>query len=349
MKRTLICFFIFLLSVAVSAQVNGSGTSITETRNVSGFTTVTLSTPGTLTITQGSTEALTITGDDNIVPLIQTAVAGNELTISSTQTLGTVSLNYELTVINITAINNILAGTIKSNGGLTSTDLNILNRNNGVIELEVAISDNLTVNNRLDGNITLIGSAKNHTCQNFRAGTYISDNLLCETITAKNIGSGSMTINATANYTINIDGDGPVSFVCHTGTKFLPKIEGTGELISLGCPDTGGEDPGNGDNSDEKKCKCKRLLKKIIERLEALEKKLAEHKACKCPKGHYQCDNRKDCRCKYQGGHKCNCKNGQHYKCDDKQDCKCSLNGGHPWQKNKEKDRDKKKRHRDDD
>ena len=68
-------------SIFGSGVVVGSGTLKSESRPVSGFTTVTLSTVGSLTIEQTGTESLTVEGDDNIVPLITTVVKNNNLEI----------------------------------------------------------------------------------------------------------------------------------------------------------------------------------------------------------------------------------------------------------------------------
>src|SRR3954464_9673522 len=55
-------------------QVTGSGVSRTETRSAAGFQGVALGVDAALEIRQGPTEGLTITGDDNIVPLVETVV-----------------------------------------------------------------------------------------------------------------------------------------------------------------------------------------------------------------------------------------------------------------------------------
>ncbi|MHB1357411.1 MAG: GIN domain-containing protein, partial [Anaerolineae bacterium] len=91
-----------------STRITGSGNEITETRKVSGFNGVVLSAVGKLVITQGDTEKLTITGDDNIVTLIKTEVRDGKLVIEF-ERLGLnvnplTSITYNLTVVNINSL-----------------------------------------------------------------------------------------------------------------------------------------------------------------------------------------------------------------------------------------------------
>ena len=59
----------------------GSGQVISETRAVSNFHTVTLAGLGDLTIMQGTTEALMITAEDNIMPYIRSGVRDGDLSL----------------------------------------------------------------------------------------------------------------------------------------------------------------------------------------------------------------------------------------------------------------------------
>jgi hypothetical protein len=59
----------------------GSGEVIHETRPVSNFHAITLTGLGDLTITQGATEALTVTAEDNIMPHIKSVVEDGRLTL----------------------------------------------------------------------------------------------------------------------------------------------------------------------------------------------------------------------------------------------------------------------------
>jgi hypothetical protein len=71
-----------VLSVPALA-VTGSGVKLTESRKIVDFSEIEVSDGVTLEVTRGAT-ALTISGDDNVVPLITTKVVGGRLQIHRT-------------------------------------------------------------------------------------------------------------------------------------------------------------------------------------------------------------------------------------------------------------------------
>jgi hypothetical protein len=87
-------------------STSGSGTVKTETRAVSGFSSVELNGSGNLNIRQTGTESLTIETDDNVLPILKSDVAGGVLTIG-TRTLrspNATRLTYTLTVRSLSKI-----------------------------------------------------------------------------------------------------------------------------------------------------------------------------------------------------------------------------------------------------
>lgn len=70
-----------LPAVACAGPVVGSGVARTDARAVSGFHGVSLGLPASVEIRQGASEGVTITGDDNVVPLIETKVVDGTLEI----------------------------------------------------------------------------------------------------------------------------------------------------------------------------------------------------------------------------------------------------------------------------
>ena len=85
-------------------DIQGSGTLVTEVREVSGFSRVTLHGVGHLIIEQGGAEALTVTADDNVLPLVTTEVFGDELVLGTQSGQTFVSANnivYTLTIADL--------------------------------------------------------------------------------------------------------------------------------------------------------------------------------------------------------------------------------------------------------
>jgi hypothetical protein len=65
------------------AMVSGSGNVVDDTRALSGFSVLVLRAPVDVTLKAGDTERVTLRGDDNILPLIETKIVGGRLEIST--------------------------------------------------------------------------------------------------------------------------------------------------------------------------------------------------------------------------------------------------------------------------
>ncbi|HEX3014576.1 MAG TPA: DUF2807 domain-containing protein, partial [Methanobacterium sp.] len=86
MKKYIIPALVILAVVAASGCIGqnavGSGNVMNQSQNVSGFNQVSVDGSGTLIITQGDKESLTVEAEDNVLPNIKTNVNNNVLTIS---------------------------------------------------------------------------------------------------------------------------------------------------------------------------------------------------------------------------------------------------------------------------
>lgn len=74
------------LEETMNGSVPGSGVVKSETRKVSGFDSIKIRFPAEVTITQGSTESLTIEAEDNLLPQLATRVDSGTLVIENTET-----------------------------------------------------------------------------------------------------------------------------------------------------------------------------------------------------------------------------------------------------------------------
>ena len=127
------------------SPVKGSGHSINEWREVSGITSVSLGTIGELYISLGSQESLRVEAEDNIVPYLETKVAGGELKIdakANSSISPTMPVRYFLTVKELESVQNGSVGTIT----VTDSGLN---------------ADRFTISVGSTGNVTLVGLRAN--------------------------------------------------------------------------------------------------------------------------------------------------------------------------------------------
>jgi hypothetical protein len=105
--------------VVNNVNVHGSGILATESRDVPGFARVTLNGVGRLIIEQGVAEALAITADDNILPLVTAEVYGDELVLgtrSDTTFASPSNIVFNLTVTDLEALAVFGAATAEIRG-----------------------------------------------------------------------------------------------------------------------------------------------------------------------------------------------------------------------------------------
>jgi Putative auto-transporter adhesin, head GIN domain len=82
LMAVLLAFFTGCVFNLDSSGVRGSGIVKTESRKVSGFSSISSKSVGKVTVQQTGKESLTITADDNILPLLESRVADNVLYLS---------------------------------------------------------------------------------------------------------------------------------------------------------------------------------------------------------------------------------------------------------------------------
>jgi hypothetical protein len=243
--------FVFLTILLVAALLMGCGTIslnptaknitpsdniITETRPVSGFTGVDMRTIGTVTITQGGTEALIVKGSDNLLPLVKTSVQNGILVIEmeniNIQSLkkGNV-LTFEITVKDLNSLNVSGLGTVEMSG-LETKSLNLAMSGAGAIKIDKLAADSVSVNVSGMGGITLAGTANHADVSIFGAGEISAADLECKTANASISGVGTATVWVADELTGNISGAGGVRYYGEPKTK--TNSTGVGRFEALG-------------------------------------------------------------------------------------------------------------------
>ena len=197
----------------------GSGVLVTEQRDVSGFDRVSFEGFGTLIITHGSKESLTIEAEDNILPRIETNVRGGTLEIGFDTdrwqdiVRPTKSITYTLTVITLDGIALSGAGSIEARG---------IDAERFDVELSGA------------GSIEIYGFAVAQDINVSGAGSYDSGEIKSEHIDVNISGAGNATVWATESLDVNISGVGNVSYYGHPQVR--ESVSGLGNLKALGSP-----------------------------------------------------------------------------------------------------------------
>jgi hypothetical protein len=209
-QRLLVVPLLWLLAGCGLNSVAGSGQVITESRKVSDFQSVALDGNGELTIEQTGKESLTITADDNLLPLLTSDVNGTQLVLG-TQARTSVSpskpIVYKLEVGKLVEI------------AVTG---------NAVIVANGIVSDQLKIEASGSTKMTLSGQAERQEISIAGSGDYQASELKSKDVRITITGSGNAVIAASEKLDVNITGSGSIEYI---GDPVVTKsITGSGDV-----------------------------------------------------------------------------------------------------------------------
>jgi Putative auto-transporter adhesin, head GIN domain len=209
-RRALALLAVGSVVTACSATA-GSGQLATQSRQVSGFTSVELTGVGELSIDQTGTESLTVSAEDNLLPLLTSRVEGDTLILGkkpNTRIVTSKPITYTLTMKDITGLAVSGSGTINA-PKLTTAALRIEISGSGVIT---------TAGNVDDQSLEISGS-----------GRYLADGLTSNTTTAEISGSGTGNVVASNALDVKISGSGTLTY--SGNPQVSQTVSGSGKLI----------------------------------------------------------------------------------------------------------------------
>ena len=209
-RRALALLAVGSVVTACSATA-GSGQLATQSRQVSGFTSVELTGVGELSIDQTGTESLTVSAEDNLLPLLTSKVEGDTLILGkkpNNRIVTTKPITYTLTMKDITGLAVSGSGTI--NAPKLSTD---------ALRIEISGS----------GMITTAGNADDQSLEISGSGRYLADGLTTKTTTAEISGSGTASVVASDALDVKISGSGTLTY--SGNPQVTQTVSGSGRLI----------------------------------------------------------------------------------------------------------------------
>jgi hypothetical protein len=187
-----------LVSMGKNIQpMTPSDVVITENRSVTGFTGIDFSTFGKVTITQGTSESLTITGSDNIVPLVTTTITNGTLIIKTKDNIDILEvISDNILIINITV-----------------KDLNQLTNSGACqITMEQLNTDSIDITLSGAGDIDIAGETTTAKIDLSGAGSVAAAELKAKNADVTISGIGSAEIWVTDVLTGNISGVGNIRY-----------------------------------------------------------------------------------------------------------------------------------------
>lgn len=247
----------------------GSGTLKTETRQVSGISAVALDTSGELSLSQGTTEALTIEAEDNILPLLTSEIVNGTLKLGITPNgsfSNTKPVRYTLVVQDLSAIE------LNGSGSATASDLTIT----GSLKIDISGSGSLSfatlrsgeADIHLSGSGGLTMSALNSpglTIEVSGSGDAAISALMADRLSANLSGNGELTVGGSvADQQVTLSGSGSYngqqlssasaavetsgsgSAFVHVTERLDARVSGSGNITYTGSPTVTQEDHGAG-------------------------------------------------------------------------------------------------------
>lgn len=193
-----------------SDSANGSGSVVSESRDVSGFDEVELNGIGNLLIEQTGSESLTVEAEEDVLPKIRTEVENDRLIIgpkpgASIHT--TEPINYTLTVDDLSALEVSGSGDVQAEG--ISTD-----------ELAVTV--------RGTGDVEVSGRANSQEIDVSGSGNYRAEELESREVAIDVGGAGSAIINVSDELDAEVSGSGSVEYI---GNPTVDQdVSGAGEV-----------------------------------------------------------------------------------------------------------------------
>lgn len=223
---------IALLAMITSAC---SGALTTETREVSDFHKVSMSTFGEVLITQGETESLTVEAPSNFLRYLETYVEDGVLYISMRRGFFGGPANrviFTLTVKELDGLRLSGAGTMKVLDGLECTNLNINLSGAGSIEIDSLAAESVNANLASAGAIVISGKVDSQSVNLSGVGGYEAGDLESRSTLVNLTGAGGAVVWVTEELDVTVSGVGSVSY--YGDPRVTQNVTGLGSVNSKG-------------------------------------------------------------------------------------------------------------------
>jgi hypothetical protein len=195
-------------------SVQGSGIAKTETRELNGFSAISFTGLGKVVVEQGTTESLTVTADDNVLPLLETQVKDGTLvigvrsnTIFNTGFNPKTPIEFKITGKDLTRFALVGAG-----------NADLMKLKTEKLDIDMTGVGNLTAGGSTDHlNLTLSGT-----------GTFQGDDLAAKTANVTCSGVGNAIVKVSEKLKANVSGVGSIEYIGNP--QVTEKVSGIGQV-----------------------------------------------------------------------------------------------------------------------
>lgn len=219
-----------------SEEVKGSGVTKAQTRSVSDFTGLSLSLPGHAQVRIGNNEGITIEGDDNLLPLIETVVEKGVLKVRPVRDrlhLRSKSLKFVVTAKKIDSLTLGGSGLITA-GALRGDRMELTVGGSGKIEVGSVEADKVDVSVGGSGDIRVGGGQASRLSITIGgSGDVDAGGMKASDVSVTVGGSGTSTVWAANRLSFTIAGSGDVRY--YGDPRISRTVVGSGDAERLGA------------------------------------------------------------------------------------------------------------------
>lgn len=209
--------------------VNGDGPAVTEELNVPDFNAIDLTMVGTVFLTQGDTQSVTVEGKPNIIDELELDVHNGEWAIEPDRCVRDVGeLTFFITVPDIRRVKVSGSGEVFTDGSFDVNDVEFNISGSGKIDVEV-YGDDIEANISGSGKINLTGEADELDIDISGSGDVRAFDIPIREVDISISGSGDAEVRVDELLIVRISGSGDVYY---KGNPTLDiSISGSGDVI----------------------------------------------------------------------------------------------------------------------
>jgi len=235
----LIVLSVLLISTICNAQwskksIKGNGKMITEKRTTAGYDEINVSGFFDVVLVSGQEGAITIQGEENLLPYVKVEVEGNVLKIYSEKNV-TINTNKGVVLTvpfeQISSVSLSGSGDLKSKNTIVCPNFKAKLSGSGDLNLDVKATDS-DASLSGSGDVVLTGNSDNFTSKISGSGDVDAANLVTKNSNLTISGSGDMKVNCSQNLYARVSGSGDVAYKGDPKSKDT-KVNGSGEISKM--------------------------------------------------------------------------------------------------------------------
>ena len=201
-------------STKETTSMVGSGKVVSEDRNVTGFTGISLRGSAEVEVSIGTSESVTVSADDNILPLIETRIEAGNLVIQTKPNTNITTSNPIRVVVVMKTLERVsLSGSGK---------IDVTRMSGKKLEVLLPGSGEISISGTADAvDISLTGS-----------GTISCADLKAYSVSASINGSGTISVYASSSLDASISGSGTIQYAGNPA-DIKRTINGSGNIVPI--------------------------------------------------------------------------------------------------------------------